>query len=146
MRQIDMKRHWIEFSQTWRQGVMSYWVHVEVDGKSRYEATPFEPPKPEPVSGRGYAGFYVEAEGVTLYFASLAELRVCIDMLGQRVLPSTIRETERRGTKDGVGPNGHWLSRLPAKILPWPRRQRLVKYLQQSLIDFERETAAMQDA
>ena len=118
---------------------MSYWVHVEADGKPNYAATRFDPPRPWPIAGRGYARFHVEAEGVTLYFVSLDELRVCIATLSQRVLPSTLGETRQRGVTNGPGPNGHWLSRLPAKILPWTRRWRLVKYLRECLADFEVE-------
>jgi hypothetical protein len=100
-----MKRHWIEFGDSWRRGPMSYWVHVEADGQPNCAATRFDPPTPARIAGRGYARFYVEAEGATLYFASLDELRVCIATMSQRVLPSTLGETRQRGVTNGPGPN-----------------------------------------
>ncbi|MDB5357740.1 MAG: hypothetical protein JWN24_4193 [Phycisphaerales bacterium] len=138
-----MKRHWVEYGEEWVPGPMSYWVHIETDDQPWNKAADFDPPKPAPVGGRGYARFYVEAEGVTLYFASLQELRACIGTLARRILPSTLRETvARNAPPDGPspGPNQHWLSRLPARLLPWRRRVRLVEYLQKSLADFESDT------
>ena len=62
-------------------------------------------------------------------------MRTCIATLSRRVLPTTISES--RGAD--YGPNNHWLSRLPSRLLPWPRRQRIVKYLAEALLDFEAE-------
>jgi tetratricopeptide (TPR) repeat protein len=41
-----MKKHWIEYSQQWQPSSMSYWVHVETDGRSWFTATSFDPPLP----------------------------------------------------------------------------------------------------
>jgi hypothetical protein len=43
-----------------------------------------------------------------------------------------------------MGPNSHWLSRLPAKAKPWRYRRRAAAYLQQSLHFFEREVTDQQ--
>ncbi len=132
-----MKRHWIEYGEQWTPGPMSYWGHRETDGKPWSEAKLFDPPKPSPAGGRGFARYFVEVEGVVFYFASLDELRVCIAMLEHRVLPSTLKETAARGVrKFGIGPNRHWLSRLPARVLVWRRRARVVNYLRRSLGTF----------
>ncbi len=117
---------------------MSYWVHVEVDGKHWLDAREFVPPLPLPVAGRGYAGFFVELDGFTFYFASLAELDHCVEILSQRVLPTSRRLSEIRGT--GYGPNNHWLSRLPKGTKNWKYRQKAVKYLSEARADFEKET------
>jgi hypothetical protein len=130
-----MKRHWIEYGENWIASPMSYWVHIEADGSVWGQAGRFDPPKPRPVAGRGYPLFYVEVEDFLFHFASLDELRVCIGTLSERVLPSTLRATKERG-EGAIGPNGHWLSRLPARLLGWPRRQRVVKYLEICLLDF----------
>lgn len=131
-----MTRHWVEYGDAWAAGPLSFWVHVEVDGRPWNRAARFDPPLPGPVPGRGYARFYAEVEGFTFYFASLEEVRACIRVLGQRVLPTTVREaSERRG---GVGPNPHWLSRLPSRLLPWRRRQKIVRYLKEAYADFRR--------
>lgn len=136
--EATVKRHWIEYGDEWTPGPMSFWVHIETDGQPWYAATHFDPPKPGPVTGRGYARYYVEVEGFTFRFASLWEVRACIQTLAQQVLPSTLRETLGR-TRHGPGPNRHWLSRLPARLLPLRRRLRVVDYLERSLADFHRE-------
>ena len=87
--------------------------------------------------GSGYPTFYVEVADFTFRFASLEELRACIGTLSRRVLPSTIAES--RGAE--YGPNNHWLSRLPAQLLTWARRQKVVKYLAEALSDFEDQMA-----
>ncbi|MDB5333364.1 MAG: hypothetical protein JWP03_4515 [Phycisphaerales bacterium] len=133
-----MKRHWVEYGDTWMPGPMSFWVHVEADGRPWNQAAVFDPPRPGPIGGRGYARFYVEVEGFTFYFASLQELEVCIQTLARRVLPSTLSATVARGVaRHGPGPNKHWLSRLPSRLLPMRRRLRVVEYLRKSLADFE---------
>jgi hypothetical protein len=71
-------------------------------------------------------------------FASLAEVRVCIEVPSRKVLPTTIRLTEERG-RGGVGPNGHWLSRLPSRVLTWRYRERAVGYMRRALVEFEGE-------
>ena len=114
-----MKKHWIEYSDEWHPGPMSYWVHIETGG-DWHSSTNHEPPLPGPKPGKGYPQFFVEFDGFTFDFASLDELRVCISTLGQKLLPTTKRlSQERRG---GMGPNSHWLSRLPAKTKPWRYR------------------------
>ena len=118
---------------------MSYWVHVEVDGSQWHESSEFEPPLPGPVAGKGYPRFFVEFDGCTFEFASLAELRVCITTLGQKLLPTTIRLSKDRGSS--MGPNSHWLSRLPPRTKPWRYRERAVAYLAKSLAEFEREVS-----
>jgi hypothetical protein len=118
---------------------VTYWVHIEADGKPWCDASLFTPPRPAATPGKGYAEFHVEVEGFIFYFASLDELNLCIQTLGQRVLPSTLRETIRRGVRIGIGPNQHWLSRLPARLLPWQRKQRVVGYLKRSLAAFKVE-------
>ena len=66
-------------------------------------------------------------------FASLHELRRCIDVLGRKLLPTTRALSEGTGT----GPNRHWLSRLPAAAKPWKYRERAVRFLQLALDRFE---------
>lgn len=118
---------------------MTYWVHREVDGKSWYDAEVFDPPRQKAVPGRGYPVFKVELDGFTFEFASLAEIRVCIKTLQEKLLPRTIDLSRERGTT--LGPNSHWLSRLPADVMPWRYRKKAVTYLGKALVVFERETA-----
>lgn len=132
-----MKKRWIEYLDDWQPSPMSYWVHIESDGCDWRVATKFDPPLPGPVAGKGYPRFFVEFDGCVFEFASLAELRVCISTLGQKLLPTTIRLSQDRGS--GLGPNSHWLSRLPKKTKPWRYRERAVAYLEKSLDHFQRE-------
>lgn len=106
---------------------MSYWVHVEADGRPYYEAEAFDPPRPGPVPGRGCAKLFVECDGFTFEFCSLAELEECARVLSQKALPSTLRLSVKRA--GAAGPNAHWLSRLPSRVKPWRYRQMAARYL-----------------
>ena len=135
-----MKRHYVRYTAEWVAGPMSFWVHADPDAWYPTGARRPRPAAPRgirPVPGRGYPAFYLEVSDFTFCFASLEELRACIGTLSPRVLPSTIAES--RGTE--YGPNNHWLSRLPAQLLTWARRQKVVKYLAEALSDFEDQMA-----
>ena len=118
---------------------MTFWVHRPVVGKHFTEAEVFEPPLPAVVGGKGYPLFWVEVDGFTFQFASLAELNVCITTLGQRHLPTTRRLSQEHG---GAGPNGHWLSRLPGWTKSWRYRERAVAYMERALLDFSEQLGA----
>ena len=121
-----MKRFYTVYSDHWKPGPMSFWVHLPTDpASSWYDSKRFEPPLPGPVPGKGWARYFVEFDGFTFEFASLAEMDVCIATLGQKNLPSTDRETRERNT----GPGSHWLNTLPSKVKPWRYRERAVEYL-----------------
>ena len=134
-----MKNRWITFTDKWQPSPLSYWVHVESDGRPWHAAAEFDPPLPRPVPGQGFARYYIEFDGCTFEFASLDELRTCIATLRQKLLPTTIRLSQDRGGE--MGPNSHWLSRLPAKTKPWRYRERAVAYMEKSLAHFQREVA-----
>jgi hypothetical protein len=117
---------------------MTFWVHREVGDGPWYEADDFDPPRQPAVPGRGYPVFRVEIDGFTFEFASLAEVRVCIDILGKKLLPRTLDLSRVRSPKKG--PNSHWLSRLPAKVKTWRYREAAVIYLRKALESFEKES------
>jgi hypothetical protein len=102
---------------------MTYWVHDGGGDPTRVV------PRPAPVPGRGYPRYFVEFDGCQLEFASVDEIRECIRVLGVRNLPTTISLSAH----SHAGPNGHWLSRLPATAKPWRYRERLVPYLSEIL-------------
>jgi hypothetical protein len=116
---------------------MTYWVHREADGEAWNRSTRHEPPLPTSVAGRGFPHFHVEYRGFVFDFASLDEIRSGIDVLGRKVLPSTLRLTADRGGQ--VGPNTHWLSRLPPHVLSWRYREPAVEYMRDALRHFEKE-------
>jgi hypothetical protein len=130
-----MKKHGILYTPTWEHGPMTYWVHFSADGRPWHQAQVFDPPAPQPVPGKGFPVFVIEFDSAVLWFTSLAELRVCIDTLARRVLPSNRILTQKRG--GSYGPSNHWLNRLPLRAMTWPYRQKVVKYLKVSLADFE---------
>lgn len=102
---------------------MAYWIHVQKSGESWYRATEFDPPAPEPEGRLGYRVLCVESCGMTFWFTSKEQLAACIKTLSTKPLPSTWRLARLRG---GAGPNGHWLSRLPASVKSSKGRQRVV--------------------
>ncbi len=127
-----MKRYWIEFTDSWRRGPMTFWVHRAADGKPWHRAQRFNPPVPRLVPSQGYPYFIVELDGFTFEFASLYEIDFCIARLGQRHLPNTERET--RGIS---GPGAYWQNKLPKEALSWRYRQKVVKYLAKCRMKFE---------
>jgi hypothetical protein len=124
-----MKHHWIEYTAEWTPGPMTFWVHIAAEGDSPR----LNPPAPEPIPERGYPVYYVEVDGFTFQFASLDELRVCIDTLGKKLLPNTLRDAKKRGGN----PDQHWLRKMPDETKPWRYREKAVKYLTKALADWQ---------
>jgi hypothetical protein len=120
-------RHWIEHTPDWRNEPMAYWVHIEQGRQSWREAISFNPPAPLPDGKKGFPVLCVEFGGVVLRFSSAAQLSECVRILSQKPLPTSLRLSALRGT--GVGPNGHWLSRLPASIKSPKARAHIVHQL-----------------
>jgi hypothetical protein len=106
---------------------LSFWAHRHLDADAWVNAKQFDPPLPGPVPGQGWAQLVVEFDGITLRFSSSAELNHFIDVLSRNPLPTTKRLSELRGTT--LGPNSHWLSRLPSRAKPRDFRERLIAYL-----------------
>lgn len=109
------------FTEHWQHAPLAHWVHVP-DG-----AGGFTPPAPEPIPHRGYALLHVACGAHELVFSSPAQLNHCIDVLARQPLPTTRQLSAQRGS--GAGPNGHWLSRLPAVLKAPRQRARLVEAL-----------------
>jgi hypothetical protein len=118
---------------------MTFWVHREVDDKPWYEAEEFDPPRQAAVPGQGYPVFMVECDGFTFEFSSLSEIRVCIEILAQKLLPRTIDLSRERGAR--LRPNSHWLSRLPGSVKSWRYREKAVAYLRKALKEFQESIA-----
>ena len=128
-----MKRHWIEYTETWTAGPMTCWVHVE----AKSDASKLNPPAPAPIPGKGFPVYYVEVDGFTFQFASLDEMRVCIDTLGNKLLPNSLRLAQDRGGD----PNEHWLRKMPEHTGPWRYREKAVKFLARALGAFQKRIA-----
>lgn len=108
------------FEPHWWHAPLAFWVHVPVDAA----AGQFEPPAPAAVAHKGYAVLHVSFDRHELVFSSPEQLDHFIEVLAKKPLPTSRQLSARRGT--AMGPNGHWLSRLPAALKTPRVRARLV--------------------
>lgn len=111
------------YEKDWRTAPVAFWVHVPVPGTE----SECDPPAPQAVTNLGYAFLRVEFENHELQFSALAQLDHFIEVLSRKPLPTSRQLSSRRGLP--VGPNGHWLSRLPAKLKSPRKREKLVQAL-----------------
>lgn len=138
-----MKKHWITYSSTRQLGPMAFWVHLSADDRPWHQSEKFDPPLPASVPGKGFPLFHVELDSAALRFSSLTELRVCIETLSLKALPTSKVLSEKHGAN--YGPSNHWLNRLPLRSMAWPYREKAIKYLQTALSDFERQIPDLKD-
>jgi hypothetical protein len=110
------------FESEWCNAPLAYWVHVPVAGGGL-----FDPPAPRIISHKGYALLRIQFENHELQFSAPAQLIHFIDVLSTRPLP-TSRQLSSRRCSD-VGPNGHWLSRLPSELKSPRKREKLLQML-----------------
>ena len=87
------------------------------------------------IPGKGYPMFCVEVDDFIFQFASLKELRACIDVLGTKLLPNTLRLARQRN----ADPEEHWLRKMPEHTKPWRYREKAVKYLEKAMAAFQKE-------
>ena len=111
------------YEPDWRTAPMAYWVH----GPSATTPGEFLPPAPPIVPHAGYCFLRYEFGEHELIFSSPAQLQHFIDVLSKSPLPTSRLLSAARG--GSVGPNGHWLSRLPAELKSPKTRSVLVHYL-----------------
>ncbi|MCF6221839.1 MAG: hypothetical protein L3J65_12070 [Robiginitomaculum sp.] len=114
---------------------LSYWVHIPLDAsKNIYCAEldwmDFKPPFLRRIPVKGYPYLIIRVTGFNIEFASLVEVQHCLDILSQKNMPTTMALSKKRAT--GVGPNGHWLSRWPANLKSWSKRQKIVAALERT--------------
>ena len=112
------------YEKDWRTAPVAFWVHVPVAGSDFL----CEPPAPAPVPRKGYAFLCIEFEAHQLLFSAPAQLDHFIEVLSTKPLPTTRMLSSKRNLP--VGPNGHWLSRLPASLKAPQKREKLVQVLQ----------------
>lgn len=119
---MSIKYHFT-FEPNWCHAPLAFWVHVPVDAATGR----FEPPAPTAIAHRGFAVLHVLFDRHELVFSSPEQLDHFIDVLARKPLPTSRQLSARRGTS--MGPNGHWLSRLPAALKRPRVRARLVQAL-----------------
>jgi hypothetical protein len=111
------------YEKDWRTAPLAFWVHVPVA-----ETTDAcDPAAPVAIPHLGYPFLRVEFESHELQFSALAQLDHFIEVLSRKPLPTSRQLSSRRGLP--VGPNGHWLSRLPAELKSPRKREKLVQVL-----------------
>jgi len=130
-----MSRHWVEYSDERVRSPLTFWVHRERPGESWSLGSELEPPLPGPVGGKGYPKFFVSVADFEFRFASLEEMRHCIDVLSRKDLPTSLELSAERGS--GASPKSHWLSRLPRRAKSWRFRERALGRLADALAAFE---------
>ena len=111
------------WEKTWHYAPMAFWVHVPRED----QPGAYEPPSPHPHPIYGYSHLRVEFGKHELVFSAPAQLDHFVEVLARKPLPSSRQLSAKRGTS--VGPNGHWLSRLPAELKSPKLRPELVKHL-----------------
>jgi hypothetical protein len=111
------------FIPDWRYAPLAYWVHLPVAG----EVGVFVQPAPQEIPHRGYRLLHVLFGAHELVFSSPEQLDHFIAVLATTPLPTSRQLSARRGAP--IGPNSHWLSRLPASLKAPRLRARLVRAL-----------------
>lgn len=117
-----MAKSWIEYRDNWYHAPMAPWVHRRV-------GVGFEPPAPARAL-RGYPWYFVRSCGFVFMFSSREQLEHAIEVLGCKLMPTTLELSRRMGPD--WGPNQHWLSRLPGDLKGWKKRRRIVNDLEKS--------------
>lgn len=103
---------------------MAFWVHrSHRNGRT----TIFDPPAPPQIGRKGFAVLCVESARFVFRFSSLEQLDECVRVLSLKPLPTSRQLSLQRGAS--VGPNSHWLSRLPASVKTPKMRTRSVEDL-----------------
>jgi hypothetical protein len=118
---MSTKYHF-SYQPDWRAAPVAFWVHRPVDGSDA-----FDPPVPPAIPHKGFAFLHVAFDAAELCFSAPAQLDHFIDVLSKKPLPQSRALSSQRGLP--VGPNGHWLSRLPATLKSPRNRMRLVESL-----------------
>lgn len=130
-----MKKWHIEFTEQYQPSPMSFWVHMQVNYSGWYGAKQYEPALPKAIPGKGFPVLYVDVFGVELRFSSSEEVEHFLSIIGLKNMPTSLQLSRLRGPN--YGPNSHWLSRLPAKLKPWRRRQRIIPMVERALSEFQ---------
>ena len=95
----------------------------------------YEPELSRLIPGKGFPRLIVNTLGVELEFASIAEIEHFLDVIRQKNMPTSTQLSQKREVP--YGPNGHWLSRLPAKLKPWPKREKYIKVIEDGSREFK---------
>jgi hypothetical protein len=130
-----MKNIKITYNDEYQATPITFWVHQKIERHAEFNIDNFNPPLSKIIGGKGYPLLCLGYLGIELRFSSVEEIEHCIEVLGAKNMQTTISLSLKRNAR--VGPNGHWLSRLPAKLKSWRRREVLVKKLELAKDQFQ---------
>lgn len=123
-----------EYSDSFRESLVTYWAHRPLSGGVWNVAGSHSPELPSAIPGKGFCRCLIEYESNVLEFASVHEIEHVVEVLELRLLPTTVRLSKLvSGTS---GPSAHWLSRIPLKSKSFKNRQRLVKLLRKAIMEY----------
>ena len=128
---MSAPEYWIEYADSWRNTPLAFWVHIEQDAEPWFNSNNFLPEAPKAIPHKGFAITCVQIQGVVLQFSSSEQISECIRVLSLNPLPTTRRLSMLR--EASLGPNRHWLSRLPAKLKSPKMRPSVVSILAATL-------------
>ncbi len=131
-----MKKWRIEYYSEYRETPLSFWVHKHLDDEVWNNANQFDPPLPKAIPCKGYPLLVVNALGIELEFASVAEVVHFLNVISLKNMPTTQQLSRLR--TELLGPNKHWLSRLPSDIKPWSKRERIIPIIKKALDEFKK--------
>ena len=124
----------INYTKDFVLSPMTPWVHRSRDEGS---GTVYDPPRPLPIPGKGYAQFVVRIDTFPFTFASMHEMDEAISVLEQEMLPlvnegpkkqlPVYRKLDPYGSK-----TKHWVTRLPKNMQGWAKRRKIAFELQQA--------------
>ena len=123
-----MRKWRIEYRPKYQRTPISFWVHRHLDGDVWSRCEKFDPPLPEAIPCKGYPCLVVNALGTELEFASIQEAEHFLEVISRKNLPTTLQLSRQR--TETLGPNRHWLSRLPAGLKPWSKRQKIIPIME----------------
>ena len=130
-----MNKWRIEFTEKYKSSPLSFWVHKHLDCDVWSQATQYDPVLPKVIPAKGFPTLVVDALGFELEFSSIEEVYHFLDIVRQKNMPTSTQLSNKRGVT--YGPNGHWLSRLPAKLKPWSKRENYIKTVEEGLAEFK---------
>lgn len=116
------------FESSWRGFPMAFWVHTRVG-----DTDDWTPPVPKEVPHKGYPVLRVDWGQHELQFSAPGQLSHFIEVLSTKPLPTSRILSARKNTP--IGPNGHWLSRLPSDLKSPRMRERVVAAMRRIYIE-----------
>lgn len=125
-----MKKHWITYSNTWKDSPLAYWVHIPEEGEFYDEGRSYLPKAPNK-EVEGFPIHNFECDGFIFEFSSSAQIEHFLDVISKKVMPTSIELSKKR--KSSLGPNRHWLSRLPGKTKSFKFRKKLSNYIKKEI-------------